>query len=213
MCLFFSIIKRKKHSQFKFFPFYFTTFIILQLEFYCVLIFFIDKPYFKKISLLHRYTDTFVTLTEFFAFMYFFYHVIKNTKKKKLIKWLAITGIATGTLIILTDIFVKGFMRQRSLTNIYILESSIMLIPCYFYYRELFSLSPKTNLLQNANFWTVTGLSFYLICTLPITFVLDYLANIDYLLYTQVYSIIYVFYIFFFILIIKSYLCKPTNLT
>lgn len=84
---------------------------------------------------------------------------------------------------------------------------------CYFYYREIFSLFPKTNLLQNANFWTVTGLSLYLICTLPITFVLGYLDNIDYLLYIQVYTIIYVFYIFLFILIIKSYLCKPTNLT
>ena len=117
--------------------------------------------------------------------MYFFYHTLKNTERKKLIKWFAITVITIGILFILRDTFIKGHLRYKSLTNIYILGSSIMLIPCYFYYREIFSLFPKTNLLQNANFWTVTGLSFYLICTLPITFVLAYLDNIDYLLYIK----------------------------
>ncbi len=115
--------------------------------------------------------------------------------------------------IFLKDLIKEGRLRYYSLTNIYIIESFSMLVPCFFYYYELFSFSSKINLKQNANFWTVTGLTFYLFCTLPITFVLAYLEKSDYTLYLNVYSIIYVFYSFLFIFIAKSYLCKPTNLT
>ena len=46
ICVFFiSITKRKKHPQFKFFPFYLATFIILQLSSYSNTVFFTNKPF------------------------------------------------------------------------------------------------------------------------------------------------------------------------
>jgi len=208
-----SFIKRKKHPSFKFFPFYFASFIILQLHYYIAIIFFFKPSYRKNIPLVNSYIDRITTIAEFFVFMYFLYCSIKSVQKKKLTMWLAIVGLTIAVAIILKEVFWDGAVKYRSLTNIYILESSSMLIPCFFYYHELFSASPKLKLRQDANFWTITGLTIYLICTLPITFVLAYLSEIDYPLYIQVYSIIHIFYIFLFTLIIKSYLCKPINLT
>ncbi len=94
-----SILKRRNHSQFKFFPFYLGAFAIFQLEFYFTTIFFNEKhPYYTKLTRLGLYIDASVTLTEFFAFMYFFFQIIKNEGKRNLIKWLTIVGMSIGIL-------------------------------------------------------------------------------------------------------------------
>lgn len=208
-----SLTKRKKYPQFKFFPFYFASFIVLQFKVYLSAILSVDNPYRLKIlSPMGNYIDYFVTLAEFIAFIYFFYCIIRNNKKRKLIKWLTGMGLSIALFILLKDIFYNGSFWYSSLTNVYIVESLILLVPCFFYYRELFTFPPKLNLLHEANFWTVTGLTFYLLCTFPITFISFYLAKTNYSIYAQTFSIIYLFYILLFLMIIKSYLCKPTNL-
>ncbi len=204
---FISCIKRKKHPQFKLLPFYFGTFIIIRIFYYIGVL-----DLYPKLTLwLNDYIDGFVTLIEFCSFMYFFFFAIRNIKKRKFVKKITLAILIISSLIILRDAAQYQILRYSSLTNIYIIETFSLLIPCFIYYHELFTSIPKLNLLQEANFWTTTGLTFYLICTLPITFVLVYFFKTDYQIYLNVYTVIHLFYIFLFLMIIKSYLCKETN--
>lgn len=207
-----SLGRRKKHPQFKFLPFYFSAFFIFSLFSYVKISFFSDSPFRKNLSVIADYIDAFVTLTEFFAFMYMFNMIIINTKKKRLIKWLTVSALVIFIFIISKHLLFDPTRFYPSLTYLYILESSILVIPCAFYYYELFVFSPRLDLLQDANFWTVTGLTFYLFCTLPLNFVLYHYMKTNYLIYVDIFSIINLFYVLLFVMIIKSYLCKKTSL-
>lgn len=203
-----SLIKGKNHPQYRFFPIYFFSFIILQLLNYSYFIISNDDITRKKIIWVSMYADWLVTLIEFLAFTYFFYSVIKHIQKIKLIRWVFLTTTFITIIIVVFDTFNKRALSHSSISTIYILESLSIILFCFLYYHELFSVSSRANLLHDTSFWTATGLTFYSLCTLPATFVLNYYIKLDYLFYAKIFTIIHVFYLLLFAMIIKSFSCK-----
>jgi hypothetical protein len=86
-----------------------------------------------------------------------------------------------------------------------------LLIPCAFYYTEIFRLKPNLQLAQEPSFWVVTGLSFVLICTFPLSLCINYLYQTNKIVYSNLYSIFYIFYFLLFLMIIRGHLCKQTR--
>jgi hypothetical protein len=209
---FISFTNRNKHPQLKFLPLYFASFIFLNLFHYIDTVFFEDNAS-VNISWMADYIDATVTLLEFLAFIYLLHCNIQSKEKRLLIKWIAIAGTTIMVIVAFTDTLIYSSIRYRSLTFIYLLESVLLLIPCLFFFYQLFTSPPKLKLIQNADFWAITGLTFYIICTFPISLVLIYFFETDYKMYLQTFIIIYVFYILLFLMIIKSYLCRATSLT
>ena len=201
--------KRKNYPQFKLFPIYFALFIILKLEQFIYFPFFYRGVHPAFYVRLYNYFDCLVTLSEFFVFMYFFYSILNGSKLKKIIIALTTVGLIIFFFIIFHDLFSYQKLEYVSLNNIYIIELLILLLSCSFYYIELFRSNPVLKLTNTPDFWVAGGLTFYLACTLPITIIIPYIFKTNSLLYLNLYSIIYLFYILLFLMTIRAYLCKP----
>lgn len=207
-----SLTKGKKYSQYKYFPFYFFSFLMLQFFNYSYFVPTNDTSLRNAIGRAGYYIDWTVTIIEYFAFTYFFHSINCNPKKKKIIKWSFVIVTTLAASVVFNDILNKPRLSYNSISTTYVLESLSLMLFCFLYFHELFTKFQKTNLLQDANFWTVTGLTFYSICTLPTTLVLNYYIKIDYLFYAKIFTIIHVFYLLLFALIIKSFSCKTPKL-
>lgn len=204
-----SVRNRKKHRSLKFFPIYFGCLLIVFLSLYAnicskeVIIYSLTKFNF------HHYIDYFSTLIELLIFVHFFMFAIESQRFKNI-------------LIIITALFVfyyfvelyfdKRFSRSISETTqsrVYTIESLILLIPCFVYFYELFKRPPTLNLKQEPSFWIVSGLSFFVTCTLPYSLLENYLRENYLYLMTTLYSVFYIFYILLLLMIIKAYTCNP----
>ncbi len=203
-----SITNRNRHPEYRFFPIYFFSFLLLELTFYSAYFFIEGSPTFDKLDKMTYYFDILVTFIELLTFMYFFHSILKNKKSRKITVWLTLIFIFISSSLIVKDLFQRGKLYYGSSTTIYILECICFITSCVFYYKELFTGLPKVNLFQEPNFWTVSGIAFFSTCTLPITFTLNYFQKNDYLTYQTIFIVINVFYILLFLMIIKSYLCK-----
>ena len=89
-------------------------------------------------------------------------------------------------------------------TRLYLPQAFCILSFCFLYFFQLFKLPPKLLLLNTPAFWVTIGCLFYFSCTIPLFFVgvLSPLP-ISYL------SINYLCYSVLFLLITKSFLCRP----
>jgi hypothetical protein len=87
-----------------------------------------------------------------------------------------------------------------------------LLIPTFFYFFQLFKLSPTLNLFDQPTFWINIGILFAFSCTLPLT-ILEYFNQ------KFVYSNFYFYYINFisysalYVAIIRAYCCQRKGIT
>lgn len=204
-----SLKNRRKYDSLKFFPVYFGTLLIVFFSLYM-------NIYSKDIitySLtrfnFHHYLDYFSTLIELLVFVHFFNLTIKNKKFKKALLGLAVIFFFYYLIELYFD---KRFIRSISETTqsrVYTIESLILLIPCFVYFLELFRKPLIVNLRQEPSFWIVSGLSFFVTCTLPYSLLENYLRKNYLYLMTTLYSVFYIFYILLVLMIIKAYTCNP----
>jgi hypothetical protein len=204
-----SIRKRKYFPQFRFLPYYFFSFILLQGIFYWYYLIPEESTFAKQSLLVRRYLDISVTFIEFLSFAYFFYSILIDPRKKIITKRISQIFYIASIFIVVNFIIPSGYDSYEATTVIYLLASFAILLPCYFYYRELIILEQKIELFKSANFWMAAGVTFYSLCTLPTTLVLNYFYIADFKLYQTIFSIINVFYIVLILLVGKSYFSKP----
>ncbi len=205
-----SIMNLKKHPQLRIFPIYIFSFILLKANIYSYYLL-KGQPVAETLKYIHGYSDLIVTLLEFLAFIYFFMSVFNSRKRKVVTLIITILFYIASFLITIFNLIPDINNNYDSLTLIYILESFALLVPCFFYFQELFFSTRRVNPLEIADFWAASGITFYTICTLPTSFFLDYFNRTDYALYQQLFSIVNIFYIVLFAMMLKSYLCKPTQ--
>lgn len=105
-------------------------------------------------------------------------------------------------------------ISENTQSKVYTVEAVILLLLCSFYYFELFRKKPSVNLKNEPAFWISTGLLFFMACTLPFSFLDNYIAYYYPHLHRVLYPIFDVFYILLFAMLIKACLCRPvkTNL-
>jgi len=210
--LFVSISRRKYFPQLRLFPLYLVFFILLTTSSY-IRTSLETTPYISimpfRVIISQEY---FVALLEYFVFSIFIMKILYTSHFKRIVQAsIAVTTIAF-TLGYIFTFNVSSHAKYVMLHYLYLVESALLLLGVVFYYIELFKFSPQSNLLKNPQFWVTSGLTFYLLCTLPITIISPHLLGVDRGLYINMFSMIYTFYIILFLMIIKGYLCRRTDL-
>jgi hypothetical protein len=211
IAFFISLKKSKQLPQLKLVPLYLGSFIVYLLLSHSATIFFSNGPYFLLAYRIARIGDFIVTIIEFFTFSYYLYTVLQTNKFKIIIKALSLIAFGMFLFYTIRNLYFLKPIKLHELNVTYIIESSALLLFCFFYFVELFKSPPVGKLLKSPDFWVSSGLMFYLICTFPVTIIANYLVETMPLLYLDLFIVIYIFYILLFLTIIKAYLCKSAE--
>lgn len=207
-----SLKNRKKFKLLKYFPVYAATLLLTSIT---LIISHISKDlkfhpkFFRGLA---DYVDHLFTLLELIIFSHLYYQIINNRIIKKSIIVINILFLFFFIFMTIED---DEFFQEISLNTksiVYTLEAIILLFLCSYYFYELFKKLPVLNLKNEPVFWVSTGLMFFMACTLPYSFLENYIRkNFPQFTFSS-YAIFYIFYTLFFIMIIRAYLCKPEKM-
>ena len=204
LALMVSIRQRKKYEILKWLPIYIFTLLLV----YTSRAFF-DRKQYPFLSKLGEYLDYAFTILEIVVFSIFYYQLIDSLIVKRLIIFLNIAFCLFSFYMFFTE---QGFYQtisQGIQSMVYTVEGIILLAMSLYYFKELFRKPPDLNLKNDPVFWISTGALFFFACTLPYSWVENFIGRNYFELYDAFYSIFYIFYILLFIMIIRAYLCKP----
>jgi hypothetical protein len=204
------ILQKKNLDELKIFKPYLILYIITQLAYFISVGFFYRSQWYTKVVIIARSIDLVFTLFEFFIFFTYIKRVLEE-KYKKSILWIIFGAFYLSVAIFaIENLLINGQLIM--LQNCYTAQAIALLILCTLYFFKLFQSPPVLNLLNEPSFWVVTGLTFCLLSTLPFSFYLNTLVKKNYVLYSQAFSIIYIFYILLFLMIARASICKKAIL-
>lgn len=125
---------------------------------------------FPAIHQSNHWTFNIETVFEFYFFSYFFFHVLKESFSRKLIK---IFVFAYPVILILSFITIQKYYVFHTYT--YMLGELYLIILCLLYYRELYTTNEFKKLSTLPEFWIVTSLLIFTAGELPYMILLNYL--------------------------------------
>ena len=141
-------------------------------------------------------------LIEITIFFIYLYNNISNKKMKNI------------TIILLSFFFIFSYLAIGNSTFYYMsiswadaLESLCLIIPCLFYFFELFKF-PEIAFKKKESFWVITGILFYMSASIPIFLLSDYIKKNIPAYFDIIFSLNYILYSILFLLFIKAYLCR-----
>jgi hypothetical protein len=158
-------------------------------------------------------SENIFVLLEFILLNIFLIRSIVSKPKKK------ITGvIASIFLLFLLIAWIRPYGPMHhigflySFPNLYAWGSLFIVIPCLFYFYELFKFRHIANLESDPNFWVVVGIFFYNSCSIPL-FLLFPIIRFKIESFAQLFnSLNYILYGIFFLLLARaSYLARPNS--
>jgi hypothetical protein len=199
------IFKKDKKNVAFIFVYYFIAYVLLKSIFFVQASF----PTNRKWANASELADYIFTLFEFLIFFTFFKKALFFNSHKKFLTVICYVFMFTGCAILLHDMFVSGKIRNSSANLLFNIQAIGLLIPSIFYYLEIFESKPILNLLNDSTFWVVTGLSFFMISTLPFSLLLNSFRKSNPSVFFKLFTLFYFFYIILFSMIIRAYLCKP----
>jgi hypothetical protein len=202
------LLRKNKKQMTDIFLYYFLGYIFLSLIF-CASAVVIHKPLRHVLIKADRFADYIFTLTEFLIFFIFFKRILRTYQFKKILTAISLVFLIVGITFLSRDIFLTGMPQLESTYFLFNLQAISLLAPCIFYYLEIFRFKPALDLLQEPPFWIVTGLSFFLISTFPLSLSIDYLNRISVYLSGSFFALFYIFYTLLFLMIIRGHLCRP----
>jgi hypothetical protein len=158
------------------------------------------------------YADHSFTLLELFVFTVFFQNILFSNSAKKILTSLTILFSLYFIYVTFSDKFFPHEISESSQTRAYTIEAVLLLLPCVVYFYELFSRDPTRILANEPAFWIVTGLFSFITCTLPISIMENYIRNQHIHLLLELYSLFHIFYILFFVMLMRAYKCNAQSL-
>ena len=111
------------------------------------------------------------------------------------------------TILFIFYTMTKHHLVVLSLTNLFTIQAVSLLIICISYYIKIFKDAPDLILLNEPSFWIITGLTFFMLSTLPFSLISPYLIR-NTVLYRNLFSIFFIFYCILFLMIIRAFLCR-----
>jgi len=152
--------------------------------------------------------DLIFTIFEYFIFSNYIFNSThsKSLNSKSLIDKIF---LSSTLLIIIVSLFLSREITTDAMQYVFIVQAICLLIYCSAYYFDIFMSLNVKKLENEPSFYVVTGTTFFMICTIPVSFIMNYLWSIGQTIFYQAYSIIYIFYMILFLMIIKAFLCKP----
>jgi hypothetical protein len=163
--------RKNKVGQF-FILFILVDFTVLNLLFYLDYFSGIErKSYSKSVGIF----NSFCFLSEFLAYYYFFLQTLQNNKIKRFLK---ISRVVFIMLVILhlSNAFVFNIRPSKTMYYLGAIEYLFLIIPCFTYYYELFTIRSLKNLFQRPSFWITSGIFFISFLSIPYYTITSYLA-------------------------------------
>lgn len=201
-------LKKDKRRATQIFVYYFISYVLLSLIFSASAVV-INKSQRHALIIADRFSDYIFTLIEFLIFFLFFQKTLERAIHRKVLKIICFVFLLIGIILLVRDTYLKGLPQLHSTHLLFNLQVLGLLVPCIFYYVEVFRLKPMVDLFHEPSFWVTTGLIFFMICTFPLSLSTDYLYKTNQILYRSLFSLFYIFYILLFLMIIRGHLCKP----
>ena len=198
------IVRRQKRRELKIFELYLLVYIFNELPFYIATALFQSVN--RTILFISGLEDYLFTVFEFFVFYVYIYKALEGTNRS-VIRLLSLVYYLTSAVVFLKVLIVDRFSLEV-LQNAFILQAILLLFLCVLYFLKIFNSKPTLDLINEPSFWIITGLTCCLLCTFPLTLLLNNIFQKNYLLYSHLFSIFYFFYVILFIMIIRASLCK-----
>lgn len=202
-------LKKNKKSPVYIFRYYFLGYVILKFIFFVSPFLPRNLILFNKWVTVEELADYIFTLIEFLLFYFYFKKILKSSFYKKILTTVCYVFLLIGCSILFYDMILFGKVQISSVGFLFNIQAVSLLVPCIFYYIEIFRSEPTLDLLQDSSFWVATGLGFFMISTLPVSLLLNNLYKSNVRVYYNLFTVFYVFYIILFSMITRAYLCKP----
>jgi len=145
---------------------------------------------------------------EFIIFYLFLISAIKSRLIRMLMQLtLLMFLISTLSYWIISN----GFNEGPAILTV--LESYLIILPCLYYYYELFKIPSSKRILDESKFWTITGMLFLFAFLIPIFLQRNNIFwNFRYL-YRTAYSITFIGYTILFVFFLKAIQCRIKTTT
>lgn len=195
-----------KHPALKLFPFYAIGYLIGDPVLFLLNITGSLGHAGKTIAL--NYENLF-TLFEFLVYSLFFYPFLTNREKKA---YALLFILYTGFFLMLTlwDNFGSSLERP-DVSMLYTVQGALLLLLVIFYYINLFRNPAVKKVNKLPAIWIATGLAFLQAVLLPLSFFESYVFARLGRNAVLLFSFYNIFYMVNFLMIIRAFLCKPTN--
>ena len=196
---------RARHKNLAVFRIYFGVFIVLKLiVYYC---YHVNETI--SSSKFGHAADYIFTIFEYGCFAYFFKKTFVSAANKTLVNVVSSLFLLCSCWLMFYDSNFDINFGVDSTNKLFSVQSIGLLVLCISYYVELFKSLPQKNIKNLPECWVITGLTFFMLSTLPYSLLLNYIYYQHPSVTSQLFSIFYIFYILFFLMIIRAYLCKP----
>jgi hypothetical protein len=173
------LIYKRKDRIARFFIFYIILDItILVFDQYIIYLSGLDR---KKAGLFVNVLNTFIFLIELLVYFFFFQKILQHPLIKKIIPILRLIFIGlTSFYLLYVTIYHTLKVGSFDTYTLGVIEFFFLIVPCIFYFLELFSKPPEKKLLNRPSFWIATGIFFYSFISIPYFFIVNYLFKSKY---------------------------------
>jgi hypothetical protein len=173
------LIYKRKDRIARFFIFYIILDItILVIDQYIIYLSGLDR---KKAGLFVNILNSFVFLIELLVYFFFFQKALQSLLIKKTLSILRLVFIGLTSLYLLhTIIYNTTRIGSFDTYTLGVIEFFFLIVPCLFYFAELFSKPSERKLLNRPSFWIATGIFFYSFISIPYFFIVNYLFKSKY---------------------------------
>jgi hypothetical protein len=194
-----SYANRKKFPELKYFHFY-PLAALLQTVFSLASIALVDN---YKYKVMQPSVSVFIAI-EFLLIYLFAFKTVLAKRERKFLKFPFFSFLI---YLILMWSFGNTFHQYY---KVYFIQSVILLLPPIVYFYQIFRLPAFGSQISQPAFWIHIGILFFFSSTIPL-FILETYSR-HFIVHNQyLFSISYVAYGIFFLLICKAYLCKPAT--
>jgi hypothetical protein len=159
-------------------------------------------------------SNSVVFVFELLAYSFFFQKTLQSGLIKKVIPALGIFFIGL-TAFYLLHIVIYRVPKMGLLDMHYlgVIEFFFLIVPCVFYFSELFTKQSEKKLLKRPSFWITTGIFFYSFVSIPLYFIADYLSKSKYQYMDELNALLFCLpFGISFLFLSKAFTCK-TELT
>jgi hypothetical protein len=154
-------------------------------------------------------TNTLIAFIELLVYFQLFLKILDSQKIKKILAVLTVIYCAI-IIIFLSTKFSFITSRYNYISNITgTIEFVFLLIPCIYYFLQLFKTNSPLPLTDRPSFWIVIGIFLYSLISIPYYLLYSYIVN-SHLELRQIFNacLYYIPFTANFIFLIKAFLCK-----
>jgi hypothetical protein len=205
----FVLIKRK-HVSPSIFLYYFAAYIALKMIFISCSLFLVDRVPIKTIYYIELYADYVFTSFEFYVFLVFFKQMLSYQSHRWILRFISFVYLSGSLLLLIKDLVIRHNLEVDTEYLLWGFQSICLLIPCVLYFLEIFR-NAEIYLSREPAFWIVSGLSFFMISSLPFSLFSNYIEAQSHDLAANFTAIFNIFYCLLFLMITKGHLCKVEN--